>query len=267
VLPVNRAKLVAAFNRYRLWILGGAAAVVGYTAYRNQVAQRTAAAAPSALTGGATGPEALAAAQFGGTLALSGVELGLRPTEAALGLGQTALGVIGGAFGDITGLAESLGGVLGGVVGDLSSGQIAPAPAPTPAPVPAPAPAPAPAPTPVPEPPPPAPTPEPPPPAPAPDTFIGYEVYIVGASQIIGYVVSSTGGLSQRILYFSAATWAPVAREESGGRLHWRTTSGGYSGISYVPGLSTPLGGWYIAKHFRRADGTDRWEVISQTGS
>jgi hypothetical protein len=248
-------KLIATLTAYRLWIAGAAAAVIGYTAYRSVATQR---ATPVALSG-ASGAEALAASAAGGDLALRGVALGLGPTEAAIGLGQVALGVTGGAVGDLSGLAGLLGGVLGGVTETLITNPPAVSPPP-----------PAPAPTPTPPPPAPAPTPTPPPPAPAPtptETFLRYDVNITGPGQLALYIVGTDGNLSLRMGYFSAASSAPVTREVTAGRLHWRTAAGGYTGWSYVPGASTPLSLWVILKVWRRADGSLRYEAISQSGS
>ncbi len=246
-------------SRYRtplLLALGGISALFAWRGRQEQAAAATATAAPPPAGDGGAAYQ-LGVSQ-GAQLYGAGVAQGIAPTEQALGLaGATVGGAISlaqGAQAMAAGISGDWAGLGGAFVNAITSLF-------TPVPVPSAQPA---ATQPVPA--TPAPVQPPPTPAPAADRFVRYEV-VVGSSNVRLFVVSAAGALAQTRYAgpFRSGSWAPVDRRVDGGRLHWRTTSGGYTGWSYVPGDS--VGSWSIRKRFARADGTTYTTPIGQTGS
>jgi hypothetical protein len=274
--------LLGDLKKYRVPVLIGAAGVVGLSAYQRSksAAQDAAAAAIPAAGGGASieggslsAQEALgvqsAAFQAGGGLGLQGAALGLQTAERGLDLAGLAITGAQLVSGDVVGLAATLGNRLGDVAGQAVSvlpsfapyEGIQPQPTqpvyttqpvtqPTPTPTPTPAPAPA-----------------------APTVVSRTAEYVVhtGTGTIRLYTVSGSGALTnQRTTTWAKSSSAPVARVVSGGVLHWRTTAGGYTGWSYIPGKSG--GSWSVTRQYREklSDGTTRLTSsvnIGQSGS
>lgn len=212
------------------------------------------------LPSGAAGTDPNAVAAFitqGAGLALQGAGLGLGVAQGGLDLAGLAVSATSGIAGILAGsqveAASRLGSVAESAIGILPSFapvagiqpqltiQPLPLSIPGPAPIPIPRPAPA--------------------PAPAP-TLVGYRVIIEGAGSITGYIVSSTCTLSPRTLSFGGPSSAAVARGTCNGRVYWRSLgSGGYSGASYVAGLSG--GPWRVVREM--SDGSR--VPIGQSGS
>lgn len=257
---MNPRALLAKYRTQLLVGLGGLAAFFAYRSRTEQAAAAQAAAAaaagPAQLVPGDTSGALVSGINIGAGLYGQGVSAGLAPTE-------TALGLAGQAVGGSAALAQSAASLAAGISGDWAglgsqligalTGLLTPVPAPIAQPPPAP---------------PPATT--PPPATPAAETFTGYEVYVgsLPPNTIIkGFLVSSSGVLTPRGLNVGTGnSWAPVARLVTAGRLHWRMTSGYWTGVSYVPGLSTG-GAWGIRKRIRRGDGSSYTQPISPSGS
>lgn len=264
-------------QRYRLPLLLGIGGIVAFSAFQRArgsalpPADAAGAQAPAAPQGLDTaGAVALQQQAFmaGGGLGLQGAQLGLQTAERGLDLAGIATMGAQALAGDVVGLAGNLGTTLGQVASDLTGAlpDWSPPPPPPPTVVVQPVPV----------------TTQPPSSggstAPPPSTTVTvvkrtaeYRMRVSAAGPVKYATVSSTGAITgSRTVSFSGPSWAPVARVVSGSRLHWRTTSGGMTGWSVVPGYSTGL--WLIEKRVREqlSNGTTRyttWTRISNTGS
>lgn len=108
--------------------------------------------------------------------------------------------------------------------------------------------------TPFPETPKPDPTPQPG------DTFLGYEVTVLEGENTLFEVDDDGSILRSEIAHFSRFSKAPVDRiVASNGLLHWRTTDGFFSGLSYIHDRS---GGFLIRKVYEGADGGKRYIIL-----
>ena len=253
--------------KYRLPVLVGAGGIVAYTTFQRAQAAKGAAIAAAATAapataspGGISAEQALALQQnayaAGGGLGLQGAQLGLQTADKGLDLAMVATGAVQAALGDVVGLGGTLGNALAGVSQTAIGALPDLSPTPQPAPVvnvvlPAPAPAPAPSGTGT-------------APAPAP-TFVGYEVVIPAAGTYPIFTISATAGgaTARRLATFSGPSRASVARVTTP-YLHWRTTAGGYTGWSYVPGQS---GNFTIRRVYKSATGAITYVTIGQKGS
>jgi len=107
------------------------------------------------------------------------------------------------------------------------------------------------------------PFPETPKPDPTPrpgDTFVGYEVTVLAGSNTI-FKIDDAGNIVQHLTAtYERFSKAPVDRiVATNGLLHWRTTSGFFSGLSYVHGQSGPF---LIRKVYQGSDGQLRYIVL-----
>lgn len=264
-------------QRYRTPLLLGIGGIVAWGAFQRartgQVAPTDSQTVPAPASPTGLTPEAALAVQSqafmaGGGLGLQGAALGLQTAERGLDLAGIATMGAQALAGDVVGLASNLGTTLGQVASDVVGTLPSFAPA-TGLPS-----------QPVTQPPPPTgggtptPTPTPTPTVTVKSRTAEYRIRISASSYptAVKYgSVSSTGAITgSRSVSFASGSWAPVARVVSGSRLHWRTSSGGLSGWSLVPGWST--GAWLVEKRYREAlsNGTTRyttWTRISNTGS
>lgn len=108
--------------------------------------------------------------------------------------------------------------------------------------------------TPVPETPVPDPTPRPD------DTFIGYEVTVLAGENAIFKVSGDGEILEQSTAHYSRFSRASVERIlASNGLRHWRTSSGFFTGWSYIKGRSDPF---LIREVYRGTDGQLRYTIL-----
>jgi hypothetical protein len=107
------------------------------------------------------------------------------------------------------------------------------------------------------------PFPETPKPDPTPlpgDTFVGYEVTVLEGENTLFEVDDGGNILRSEIAHFSRFSLAPVDRiVAANGLLHWRTTTGFFTGLSYIHGDS---GAFLIRKVYVGADGQKRYFVL-----
>lgn len=108
--------------------------------------------------------------------------------------------------------------------------------------------------TPFPETPKPDPTPQPG------DTFVGYEVTVLEGENTLFEVEDDGTIIRSEIAHFSRFSKAPVDRiVASNGLLHWRTTEGFFSGLSYIHDRS---GAFLIREVYEGSDGEKRYIVL-----
>jgi hypothetical protein len=92
------------------------------------------------------------------------------------------------------------------------------------------------------------------------DVFIGYEVTVLQGDNTLFEIDDGGIVVSQRGATFSRFSKAPVDRIEApNGLLHWRTSEGDYTGLSYVHGDSGPF---LIRKVYQGSDGQLRYLVL-----
>lgn len=118
---------------------------------------------------------------------------------------------------------------------------------------------------------PPAPTPAPTPtPSPVPTrTLVGYQAVTLRGDTFRLYNLSAPSGvLSSRLVTLGNNSGAPVTRTLVSGRLAWQSIASTISGLSWIPGLTTPADAWTVYKRYRWSDGrADEWVNIGQSGS
>ncbi len=107
------------------------------------------------------------------------------------------------------------------------------------------------------------PFPETPKPDPTPlpgDTFIGYEVTVLAGQNPIFEIDAQGTVVREEVASYSRFSRAPVDRIVApNGLLHWRTTEGGNTGLSYIHGQS---GAFLIRKVYQGSDGQLRYVVL-----
>ena len=109
--------------------------------------------------------------------------------------------------------------------------------------------------TPFPETPKPDPTPQPG------DTFQGYEVTVLEGENTLFEVDDAGNIVRQEIAHFSRFSRAPVDRiVADNGLLHWRTSDGFFTGLSYIHGES---GAFLIREVYEGADGQKRYIILN----
>jgi hypothetical protein len=119
-----------------------------------------------------------------------------------------------------------------------------------------PTPTPEPSQTPFPETPKPDPTPQPG------DTFQGYEVTVLEGENTLFEVDDAGNILSSQVAHYSRFSKAPVDRVSApNGLLHWRTSEGFFTGLSYIRGQSGPF---LIREVYQGADGQLRYIVLDE---
>jgi len=110
------------------------------------------------------------------------------------------------------------------------------------------------------------PFPETPKPDPTPipgDEFIGFEVTVLQGENRLFEIDEAGNVVGQRIATFSRFSKAGVDRIEApNGLLHWRTSEGFFTGLSYVRGDSGPF---LIREVYRGPDGTLRYLVLPES--
>jgi hypothetical protein len=120
-------------------------------------------------------------------------------------------------------------------------------------------------PTPTPEPSNQTPFPETPKPDPTPqpgDIFQGYEVTVLEGENTLFEVDDAGNILSSRVAHYSRFSKAPVDRiVASNGLLHWRTSAGFFTGLSYIRGQSGPF---LIREVYKGTDGQLRYVVLDE---
>jgi hypothetical protein len=129
-------------------------------------------------------------------------------------------------------------------------------PSPTVAPTPSQEPSPTPEQTPFPETPKPDPTPLPG------DTFQGYEVTVLEGENTLFQVDDAGNIVSSQVAHYDRFSKAPVDRiVAANGLLHWRTSEGFFTGLSYIRDRS---GAFLIRAVYQGADGEKRYIVLKQ---
>lgn len=107
------------------------------------------------------------------------------------------------------------------------------------------------------------PFPETPKPDPTPlpgDVFVGFEVTVLEGENTLFEIDAAGSVVSQLIATYSRFSKAPVDRIEApNGLLHWRTSEGFFTGLSYVHGDSGP---YLIREVYQGSDGTLRYLVL-----
>jgi hypothetical protein len=107
------------------------------------------------------------------------------------------------------------------------------------------------------------PFPETPPPDPTPlpgDTFIGYQVTVLQGENTLFTIDAAGNVVSQQVAHYDRFSQAPVERVLApNGLLHWRTSAGFFTGLSYVRGKS---GAFLIREVYRGSDGQLRYIVL-----
>jgi hypothetical protein len=109
------------------------------------------------------------------------------------------------------------------------------------------------------------PFPETPKPDPTPlpgDTFVGYEVTVLQGENTLFEVDDDGTILRSDTATFDRFSQAPVDRiVASNGLLHWRTSDGFFTGLSYIRGQSGPF---LIRKVYEGSDGERRYIVLDE---
>ncbi|MEX0626318.1 MAG: hypothetical protein WD402_07225, partial [Chloroflexota bacterium] len=109
------------------------------------------------------------------------------------------------------------------------------------------------------------PFPETPKPDPTPrpdDTFKGYEVTVLQGENTLFEVDADGNILRSETAHFDRFSQAPVDRiEASNGLLHWRTSDGFFTGLSYIRDRS---GAFLIREVYEGSDGQKRYFVLDQ---
>lgn len=92
------------------------------------------------------------------------------------------------------------------------------------------------------------------------DTFVGYEVTVLAGENTIFEIDAQGAVVDQVIAHYENFSKAPVDRIEApNGLLHWRTSQGFFTGLSYVHGDSGPF---LIREVYEGTDGQRRYIVL-----
>jgi hypothetical protein len=97
------------------------------------------------------------------------------------------------------------------------------------------------------------------------DVIVGYEVTVLEGENTLFQVDGAGTVTGSVIAHYARFSKAPVARIQAlNGVLHWRTSAGFFTGLSYIHGDSGPF---LIREVFEGADGTRRYLILpdSQT--
>ena len=97
------------------------------------------------------------------------------------------------------------------------------------------------------------------------DVFVGYEVTVLEGENTLFQVDDAGTVTGSVIAHYARFSKAPVARVQApNGLLHWRTSEGFFTGLSYIHGQSGPF---LIREVYQGTDGTLRYLVLpdSQT--
>lgn len=97
------------------------------------------------------------------------------------------------------------------------------------------------------------------------DVFVGYEVTVLEGQNTLFQVDANGNVTGSSVAHYSRFSQAPVTRVQApNGLLHWRTSAGFFSGLSYIHGQSGPF---LIREVYQGTDGTKRYTVLpdSQT--
>jgi hypothetical protein len=94
------------------------------------------------------------------------------------------------------------------------------------------------------------------------DTFIGYEVTVLEGENTIFEVDDQGNVVDSRTAQFSRFSKAAVDRIEApNGLLHWRTSDGFFTGLSYIRGQSGPF---LIREVYQGSDGQLRYLILPE---
>lgn len=97
------------------------------------------------------------------------------------------------------------------------------------------------------------------------DIFVGYEVTVLEGQNTLFQVDANGNVTGSSVAHYTRFSKAPVTRVQApNGLLHWRTSAGFFSGLSYIHGQSGPF---LIREVYQGADGTRRYLILpdSQT--
>lgn len=92
------------------------------------------------------------------------------------------------------------------------------------------------------------------------DTFVGYEVTVLEGQNTLFEIDEAGNVVSERAATYSRFSTAPVDRVLApNGILHWRTSAGFFTGLSYIRDRSGPF---LIRKVYQGSDGTKRYLIL-----
>ncbi len=95
------------------------------------------------------------------------------------------------------------------------------------------------------------------------DKFIGFEVTVLQGDNVLFQVTADGQIAASRGATFSRFSKAPVDRiVASNGLLHWRTSAGFFTGLSYIKGRSGPF---LIRAVYQGSDGKLRYSILSDS--
>jgi hypothetical protein len=94
------------------------------------------------------------------------------------------------------------------------------------------------------------------------DTFVGYEVTVLEGQNLLFEIDDQGEVVDSRSAQFSRFSKAPVDKIEApNGLLHWRTSEGFFTGLSYIRGESGPF---LIREKYEGADGKFRYLILPE---
>ena len=92
------------------------------------------------------------------------------------------------------------------------------------------------------------------------DTFLGYEVTVLAGENTLFEIDDAGNILNSQVAHYDRFSKAPVDKVEApNGLLHWRTSAGFFTGLSYIKDRSGPF---LIRAVYQGTDGQKRYIVL-----